>query len=98
MRLYRGQPRVTREQPEWIRLMQIQSGVYAARGRWFTPELSIAQWYVDECDDGIIMFIDVPDEQVAQYQVSQLTEKRYSLDPEHEYFVPREWAIAACSL
>jgi hypothetical protein len=106
IRLYRGQPAasVYNELPAWIRESVTFQQMLAATGRWFTANLDEAAWYARECDDGEIVFIDLPADEVERYRVSNIALKpggkdamdnprAFSRRPELEFFIPQELVL-----
>lgn len=97
VRLYRGESVSTGRTaiPDWIQLEQDRLGITSARSRWFTDDPQIARWYLREAgfDDpakGRISFIDVPAAEVENYRATNFPEaRRFSRDPEREFFVPK---------
>jgi hypothetical protein len=79
--------------PAWLRGRNSD-----AEGRWFTPSLDIALWYVRDAPDGVLVVVDVPDAVALSHVVAVLppSVQRYSRDPHNEVFLPREWAERAC--
>ncbi|KAB2922215.1 MAG: PLxRFG domain-containing protein [Dechloromonas sp.] len=97
VRLFRGQSKRTKKLPEWIEQGLAQSGAKDAQGRWFTPSLAIAMWYVrDAGAEGRLVYVDVPR---SVYDASRVSDNeaaiRFSRDPENENLIPREWSDRA---
>jgi hypothetical protein len=95
MKLYRGQlDRCSLRLPSWIR-NQLPLEVI---GRWFTDDVKIAQWYIEEAaPNGVLIVVDVPDEVAEASWLPNQPKKiqLYSKDINHEFFLPREWAERA---
>ena len=97
VRMFRGEATTVAALPEWIEQGLAASGAKDAQGRWFTPSMAIAMWYVrDAGATGALRYVDVPR---AVYQASRVTDnaeaKQFSRDPENENFLPREYADKA---
>lgn len=98
VRLYRGEaPETGVQLPPWLQedpnVNQIRD---TARGRWFTDDVELAKWYQkDAGEHGKLTYIDVPTDQLEQYRVVNNPEAmRFSLDPNREFFIPKELADA----
>jgi hypothetical protein len=97
-RLYRGETTKSGSLPEWVVQGLKESGALDARGRWFTDDIKIAEWYKKEAGTGgRITFVDVPLEQAERFRVSKSTAdvQRFSRDKEREFFIPRDIAEKA---
>ena len=98
MILYRGCcDRCALNRPVWRSMYAPPDNVH---GRWFTDQLDIAEWYEADAPHGIIVVVDVPDDVVHNSHLPQQprTVQFYSRDPEHEFFLPTEWAERATPL
>lgn len=105
MRLYRAEDKSGSQDsvPDWVKQSEDYQRSQQASGRWFTDDLSEAEWYIEhEYPSGKIVCVDVPDETANNYRVSKLEKAGgksaaenpfvYSLRPEKEFFLPREIA------
>jgi hypothetical protein len=98
VRLYRGEYGGAKAtHPEWVQQGMEESGAAAARGRWFTQDPEIAQWYVNEAGgQGRVTTVDLPIDEAAKWKVEgNPAIARYSRDPANEYFLPSELAAQA---
>ncbi len=95
MLLYRGTPDrcSINRLPQWL----LDRQPVDACGRWFTDDLDVVKWYVDDAPHGVLVAVDVPPLVVSEAWVpNQSSEvRRFSLDPDKEFFLPREWADKA---
>ena len=92
-RLYRGESTQKTEVPDWLRQGLKDSGASEAQGRWWTPDKKIADWYAkDAGPGGRRVYQDVPTDVVEQSRILGKPEARYSLDPQNEVFLPKEYA------
>lgn len=94
MRLYRAGalPRDTEaalaSMSEWLAAAVRESGAHEAWGRYFTDVRSIAAWYAADCGRPIVR-IDVPAASARAWRVDANPEaRRFSRDPEREFFLP----------
>lgn len=101
VRLYRGEavegagriniPDWLKENPEYIDIKE-------ATGRWFAEDSRYAQWYANHVRNNEltprISYVDVPKEVAEKARVSSQPEdvRRFSSDPENEFFLPSEYA------
>jgi hypothetical protein len=110
VRLYRGQAGASayKEIPEWIRQSSTFQQNLAASGRWFTANLDEAIWYSKECDDGEIIYLDIPASQMEEYRVSNMdlrpggkdtsdNPRAFSRRPDFEFFLPISMASQAAA-
>jgi hypothetical protein len=110
VRLYRGQAGASayKEIPEWIRQSPTFQQNLAASGRWFTASFDEAVWYSKECDDGEIVYLDVPTSQIEEFRVSNIelkaggkdtidNPKAFSRRPEFEFYLPVSMASQAAT-
>lgn len=106
-RLYRVRVRPDKvaKRPDWITEHHEESGWLTAERRWFVADLSELDFYTkDYGDDGEIVYVDVPTEDVEQYRVSNIVPsgnvdpKKFSGRPEHEFFVSPELAARVVPL
>ena len=89
---YRGDPRAI---PDWVKQGIEENGSLDAEGRWFTDDLEIAKWYQQEAGPGgAISAVTVPRGVAEQAHVTNQPAliQRFSLNPEREYFLPRDIA------
>jgi len=118
MLLYRGQPTAaaiadaaSRRSPWLADAMAARLGEPAGRaqGRWFTDDIAIARWYVEDASavpgTAEVVAIEVPDALAETFRVSRTPETdcglspgRFSRDPEREFLLPREIADRAVPL
>ena len=118
MRLYRGQPTTaaiadaaSRRSPWLSDAMEARLGEPAGRaqGRWFTDDVAIARWYVEDVSTrpgmAEVVAIDVPDALTETFRVSNTPETdcglspgRFSRDPKREFLLPRDMADRAVPL
>ena len=96
-RLYRAEGKVQGDVPGWVKEQLAGTSQEAASGRWFTQDPKIAQEYLNNYMDpekGHITSVDVPNDQLEQHRVSNQPDevKRFSRDPENEFFLPKELA------
>ena len=99
VRLYRGMSSTCslHRVPEYVRCSQGYMAQLVVSGRWFTDSREIAQWYVDDAPDGVMVYVDVPDEVAhSAWLPNQSTLVcGYSRDPEHEFLISRGWSEKA---
>ena len=93
-RLYRGEPEPGSGEkiPQWLAEdPEYQKRMKDVSGRWFVADPELAQWYVkDAVGKGRMSYVDVPTAELEQYRVkNQPDARRYSLDPDNEFFLPR---------
>lgn len=93
--LYRGEyTGPSRNSPSWVREINRQSGQSAAAGRWWTPDINVADWYAKDAGrHGRIVYINVPNSFLEQYKVSNSNPivRQFSRDPEKELFLPASY-------
>lgn len=105
MKLYRGQPTAsvreaaeTRMQP-WLREAiagDALGSAIRATGRWFTDDIEIARWYVEDANgEAEIVSLEISDYVADAFRVSNMKAQpcgldpaRFSRDPEHEFMLP----------
>jgi hypothetical protein len=96
VRLYRAEPSVKADHPDWVRDSLAENGHSGAEGRWFTQDQEALDWYKKDINpEGKphVVYIDVPASELEKYRVSNVPDaKRFSRDPENEFFVPRDVA------
>src|SRR5688572_18109527 len=96
--LYRAEPVAPQadSRPEWIMIEQMENGHLAAEGRWFAQNLAQVAWYVNDIggmDKARIATVDIPSTDLERYRViNQPEARRFSKDPENEFFIPAELA------
>lgn len=80
--------------PEWIQQAQRANGHAEAMDRWFTADPGTLDWYrADIGGPSRTTYIDVNKALAEQYRVSNQPDvRRFSRDPENEFFVPRKLA------
>ena len=94
VRVFRGESTERLDIPDWVKEGIEANGSMDAEGRWWTTNPEIADWYVkDAGDHGRMVYQDVPEEVVQSSKVSALPEviQKFSLDPESELFLPKEF-------
>jgi N12 class adenine-specific DNA methylase/GGDEF domain-containing protein len=101
-RLYRGEVTPGSERapvPEWVSRHPEFAAIKDATGRWFTADRSEAEWYANDAsrakENQRLVYVDVPEGELAQHLVSGKPAARWSAKPNEEFFVPREWAEKA---
>ncbi|HTY44249.1 MAG TPA: hypothetical protein VMC80_03325, partial [Patescibacteria group bacterium] len=75
IRLYRAEEKSSTEKnaPDWVKENPDYQRSEQARGRWFTDDLTEAEWYLKhEYPSGKIVVVDVPKEIAERYRVSRL--------------------------
>lgn len=104
LRLYRAGslPRDTEQSlanmPEWVRDAIHEDGAHQAWGRWFTPNLNAALWYAKDAEQ-LVRYIDVCPDQAREWLVrDNPIARKFSRDPDNEYFVPPDVANTAVFL
>lgn len=104
LRLYRIEPFQPVPVADWLREALQAEGGWAAQGRWFTQDPQALAFYAaDQAHvESALRWIDVPTEQAQTWCVSRmdrstdgLSPQRFSRDPENEFFLPSEEALAA---
>ena len=104
VRIYRAENsldnELTHPGPDWLREGYFQSTGAKAYGRWFTADPEALAWYVkDAGDHPVVKHLDIPEDELEQYRVSNIKETadglhpgQFSRDPANEFFVPPELA------
>lgn len=86
--------------PEWIKQGMKDNGAADAQGRWFTDKQELLDWYKrDAGPNHVIKSVNVPNDDLEKFRVSNLPKdhpaRKYSADPENEFFIPRGLADKA---
>jgi hypothetical protein len=100
VRLYRGEtatPDTQSDIPEWVAESPEYQATQQATGRWFTESVDEARHYNTVHGDGTgkISYVDVPENELENYRVTNNPEaKKFSGRPEEEFFLPPDLAGA----
>ena len=103
-RLYRIEPSQAKPVADWLREALQAEGAWAAQGRWFTQDPQALDFYAADQEhvESVLRWTDVPQEKAQEWRVSLmerssdgLLPQRFSRDPENEFFLPPEEALAA---
>jgi hypothetical protein len=100
VRLYRGEtatPDTQSDIPEWVVESPEYQATRQATGRWFTESVDEARHYNTVHGDGTgkISYVDVPENELESYRVTNNPEaKKFSGRPEEEFFLPPDLAGA----
>ena len=91
-RLYRGESTQKAKLPDWVEQSPARQGAADAEGRWWTDKEDIAKWYADEAaPNGRVTTLDIGPVEAEGFRVTNNPDaKRFSRDPENEFFLPRK--------
>lgn len=86
--------------PDWIERGREETGAKAAQGRWFATKKELIDWYAKEAGPGALTKgVKLSAKEAEKYRVSNLPPddpaRRFSRDPDNEFFIPREIADRA---
>lgn len=105
-RLYRGESKVKKDLPSWIKNSAAYKAKQVAQGRWFTHDPQVAAFYMNEAgyDEkglplGKIGYTDVPEDvynksKLSQYGYNNAGENplAHTADIDNEFFVPSQYS------
>lgn len=81
---------------DWLKEATAATGQNDATGRWFTSSMKAALWYSREHPGYGLRRVDVPSDLADGWRASlHPSARRFSSQPQHEYFLPRHIADAA---
>ena len=82
---------------DWRHQSMRESGAWDAMGRWFASDPAMLTWYAEDVGEGFrIVSVEVDELRARAWRVDSISAAlKFSRDPEHEYFVPRETAESA---
>lgn len=101
VRLYRGEALPSgKKLPDWVTRGLEESGAKDAAKRWYTDDPKIAEWYLGDATaaggKGHLKYVDVPPDVFEASGVAKNpAARKFSADPDREFFLPREWADRA---
>lgn len=81
----------------WAHQGLLASGAWDAMGRWFTDRRELLAWYAADVGPRFrVVAVSVDPRDAERWRVSsQEVARRFSKDPENEFFLPREVADLA---